>query len=81
MDLSFSTFRTADTCYTLPWLNSGCDALVGRRIGVGFDIDAAHVSESGIVTQHAGTSGRVRVSPITPVDAVRAFLQGRKSNT
>ena len=77
MDLSFSTFRTADACYRLPWLNSGCDALVGRRLGGGFDIDAAHVSQSGIVTQHAGTSGQVRISPITPIEAVRAFLQGK----
>jgi len=66
-----------NACYRLPWLNSGCDALVGRKIGGGFDIDAAHVSQSGIVTQHAGTSGRVRMSPITPVEAVRAFLQGK----
>ncbi len=77
MDLSFSTFRVADACYRLPWLNSGCDALVGRKIGGGFDIDAAHVSQGGIVTQHAGTSGRVRMQPITAVEPVRAFSLGK----
>jgi hypothetical protein len=77
MDLSFFTFRTPETCYRLPWLNSGCDALVQHKMGHGFEMEAAHISRSGIVTQQAGTNGRVRMSPITAVDAVRAFLQGK----
>ena len=77
MDLTFFTLRSPDACYRLPWLNSGCDSLVQRRIGGGFDMEGARISRSGIVTHQAGTSGRVRVSPITSVDAVKAFLQGK----
>jgi hypothetical protein len=76
MDVSFSTFRTPDACYSLPWLNSGCDALVSRRIGSSFDMDATRVSQDGIVTRHDGNSGDLRVSPITATEAVRSFLEG-----
>jgi hypothetical protein len=77
MDLTFFAFRSPETCYRLPWLNPGCDELVQRRIGRGYDIDAAHISRTGIVTQQAGTSGQVRMSPITAIDAVKAFLRGK----
>ncbi|HEV3042075.1 MAG TPA: hypothetical protein VHA33_30220 [Candidatus Angelobacter sp.] len=77
MDLSFFTSHNPDMCYRLPWLNSGCDGLVQAMIGGGFDMDGAHISRSGIVTQHAGTTGDVRMSPITVVEAVKAFLQGK----
>jgi hypothetical protein len=77
MDISFFTLRNADTCYRLPWLNSGCDGLVQRTIGGGFDLDGARASRTGIVTQHGGIAGDVRVSPITVVAAVGAFLQGK----
>ena len=77
MDLSFFGLRDQDMCYRLPWLNSGCDGLVQRNMGGGFDINGAHISRRGIVAQQAGTSGRVRVSPITAVEAVKAFLQGK----
>jgi hypothetical protein len=77
MDLSFFTLRTPDACLRLPWLNSGCDGLVELWIGGGFDLEGARVSQSGIVTQQSGTSGQVRISPITSVDAVKAFLKGK----
>jgi hypothetical protein len=77
MDLSFLALRSPDACYRLPWLNSGCDDLVQARVGGGFDLDGARVSRTGIVTQQSGTSGRVRLSPITSVDAVKAFLKGK----
>jgi hypothetical protein len=77
MDLSFYGLRNLDACYRLPWLNSGCDRLVQRNVGLGFDIDAAHISQRGIVTQQAGTSGQVRIFPITAVAAVKAFLEGK----
>jgi hypothetical protein len=78
MDISFSTFRTPDACYSLPWLNSGCDALVSRRIGSSFDMDATRVSQDGVVTRHDGNSGDLRISPITAIDGVRAFLEGKE---
>jgi hypothetical protein len=78
MDLSFFGVSNTHTCYRVPWLNSGCDGLVQMRIGGGHDLDGAHVSRNGIVTQHAGTTGRVRMSPITAVQAVKAFLQGKR---
>jgi hypothetical protein len=77
MDVSFWTFRTPDACYSLPWLNSGCDALVRRRIGSSFGMDATRVSHDGIVTRHDGNSGHLRISPITATEAVRSFLEGR----
>lgn len=77
MDISFSTFRTPDACYTLPWLNSGCDALVRRRIGSSFGMDATRVSQDGIVTRHDGNSGDLSISPITPIQVVKAFLEGK----
>ena len=76
MDISFSTFRTPEACYTLPWLNPGCDALVSRRIGSSHDIDATRVSQDGIVTRQRGDSGDVRIQPISAIQAVRAFLEG-----
>jgi hypothetical protein len=76
MDISFSTFRTPDACYNLPWLNSGCDALVSHRIGFPFGMDATRVSQHGIVTRHDGNSGDLRVSPITAAEAVQSFLKG-----
>jgi hypothetical protein len=76
MDISFSTFRTPDACYTLPWLNSGCDALVSRRIGSSHDIDASRVSQDGIVTRHRSDSGDVRIQPINAIQVVGAFLEG-----
>ncbi len=76
MDLSFSTFRNLDACYSLPWLNSGCDALVSRRIGLSHDMDAARVSKDGIVTRHDGNSGDLHIQPITATEAVRSFLEG-----
>ncbi len=77
MDISFSTFLNPNTCYKLPWLNSGCDALVRRNIGSSMDMDASRVSQEGIVTRHDGGSGAVRIAPITAIDAVRAFLEGK----
>lgn len=76
MDISFSTFRTLDACYTLPWLNPGCDALVSRQIGSFHDIDATRVSHDGIVTRQRGDSGDVRIQPISAIQVVRAFLEG-----
>lgn len=76
MDISFSTFRTPDACYSLPWLNSGCDALVSRSIGLSFDMDATRVSQDGIVVRQRGDSGDVRICPISAIQVVRAFLQG-----
>ncbi len=76
MDISFSTFRSPDTCYALPWLNSGCDGLVSRKIGSSSGMDASRVSRDGIVTRHDGDSGGVRVSPITAIHVVSNFLEG-----
>jgi hypothetical protein len=78
MDISFFTFRSPDTCYKLPWLNSGCDALVGRQIGLSMDMDASRVSQDGIVTRHDGESGDLRIAPITAINAVSAFLEGKE---
>jgi hypothetical protein len=78
MDVSFSTFGSPDTCYSLPWLNSGCDALASRRIGSSFGMDATRVSQDGIVTRHDGNSGDLRISPITAIQAVQAFLEGQE---
>jgi hypothetical protein len=77
MDLSFFSVGDPDACYRLPWLNAGCDDLVQRAIGGGFDLDGAHISRTGIVTQHAGISGAVRMSAITVGSAVAAFLHGK----
>jgi hypothetical protein len=76
MDMSFYAFGIATASYKLPWLNSGCDALVRRQIGSHSDMDAAHVSQQGLVSQHDGDDGDVRLSPITPADVVKSFLQG-----
>lgn len=77
MDISFSTFRIPDACYSLPWINSGCDALVSRQIGSSHGMDAARVSREGIVVRRDGDSGDVRVSPINAVHVVQSFLKGR----
>lgn len=76
MDVSFSTFRIPDACYNLPWLNSGCDALVSRTIGSWHDMDATRVSREGVVVRRDGDSGDVRVEPISAIQVVRAFLEG-----
>jgi hypothetical protein len=78
MDISFSTYRTPDACYSLPSPNSGCDGLVSQRIGCSLGMDATRVSQHGIVTRHDGNSGDVRVWPITASEAVEAFLKGRE---
>ena len=78
MDTSFSTFRSPTACYKLPWLNSGCDRLVSRTIGLSVDMDASHVSQHGLVTRHDGDSSDVHIGPITPIDAVSAFLEGKQ---
>ena len=48
MDLDFFNFRMPDACYDMPWLNSGCDALAGRKIGMGFGMDVVRVSSDGL---------------------------------
>jgi hypothetical protein len=78
MDISFSTFRTPDACYTLPWLNPGCDALVSRRIGSSHDMDGTRVSQNGIVVRQHGASGDVRIQPINAVEVTQSFLEGSK---
>jgi hypothetical protein len=78
MDISFSTFFDANACYKLPWLNSGSDALVRRKFGWSMDIDASRVSREGIVTRHKGGDGDVRIAPITAIDAMHAFLEGKE---
>jgi hypothetical protein len=78
MDLSFYTSWEENTCYRLPWLNEGCDALVQRTIGGGFDMEAARVSKSGLVTQHFGSRGDTRLSAVTAIEAVKAFLWGKE---
>ena len=77
MDILFSTFRTPNACYSLPWLNSGCDALVSRRIGSHFGLDKTRVSREGIVTRQDGDSGDVLISPIKATEAVSSFLEGK----
>ena len=76
MDLDFFTFRTPDACYDMPWLNSGCDALAGRRIGSGFGMDEARVANSGIVARLDGNAGDIRITPVKAEDVVKAFLHG-----
>jgi hypothetical protein len=78
MDISFSTFFDANACYKLPWLNSGCDALVRRKFGWSMGMDASRVSREGIVTRHKGGDGDVRIAPIKAIDAVHAFLEGKE---
>lgn len=78
MDVAFLALSRPDACYRLPWLNSGCDGLVERRIGGGIGMEGSHVSRSAVVTQHAGTAGDVRVSPITATEVVKASLQGKR---
>ncbi len=78
MDVLFFTSGGTDTCYKLPWLNSGCDALVSRKIGWSMDMDATRVSQDGIVTRHAGDSGDLRLAPITAINVVSAFLGGKE---
>jgi hypothetical protein len=78
MDLSFFTFHSPDTCFKLPWLNSGCDTLVSRKIGWSMDMDASRVSQDGIVTRHDGDSADVRIGPITAINVVHAFLEGKE---
>ncbi len=76
MDMSFYAFGNSTASYRLPWLNSGCDALVGHRIGSHFEMDASHVSREGLVSQHDSDDGDVRLSSITAIDVVRSFLTG-----
>ena len=76
MDISFRTYGNKNASYKLPWLNSGCDALVRNRIGHSLDIDATHVSREGMVSQHSGDDSSVSLSPITSVEVIKAFLQG-----
>jgi hypothetical protein len=76
MDMSFYTYGNKTASYELPWLNSGCDALVRRKIGSHSEMDATHVSREGLVSQHDGDDGDVRLSPITSIEVVKAFLQG-----
>ena len=77
MDLSFLARGSPDTCYQLPWLNSGCDGLILGAFGDGFEMNGARISRDGIVTQQSGASGTVRMSPVTVVTAVTAFLRGK----
>jgi hypothetical protein len=77
MDISFSTFRVPDACYSFPWLNWGCDGLVGRRIGSSFGMNASSVSQGGIVVRQDGDSGDFRIGPINAVQVVHSFLQGK----
>lgn len=76
MDLEIHSFRDPNACYRLPWLNSGCDALVSRHIGFHSQMKAGRVSSKGIVTRHNGDSSQVRIGPITAVQVVRSFLEG-----
>ena len=78
MDILIRTYRDSDPCYLLPWLNVGCDALVQRRVGMGFDLEGSRVSKRGIVTQHQGKGSSVTLQPITAVDITQAFLQGKE---
>jgi len=76
MDVELQTYRDPKACYRLPWLNSGCDALVSGRVGSGFQMDASRVSRNGIVTRHDGDSSHVRISPISAIQVVKSYLQG-----
>jgi hypothetical protein len=76
MDMSFYTYGNKTASYKFPWLNSGCDALVRRKIGSHSEMNATHVSREGMVSQHDGDDGDVRLSPITSIEVVKAFLQG-----
>jgi hypothetical protein len=73
-DLSFYAYGQNDSCYRLPWLNAGCDALIQRKIGMGFELDAARISKQGIVAQHKGKRSSTTLQPITAVDVTKAFL-------
>lgn len=77
-DLSFYAYGQNDSCYRLPWLNAGCDALIRGKIGMGFELDAARVSKQGIVAQHQGKRNSTTLQPITAVDVTAAFLQGHQ---
>ena len=76
MDLDFFTFRSLDACYDMPWLNAGCDALAGRKVGSGFGMDVGRVSRNGLVVRLDGDSGGIRVSPVRAENVVKAFLNG-----
>lgn len=76
MDLGFLTFRSPEACYDMPWLNSGCDALAGRRVGSGLRMDAGRVSRNGLVTRLDGDSASVSIRPVRAEDVVKAFLSG-----
>jgi hypothetical protein len=78
MDMSFLNFGSPDTCYRLPWLNSGCDELVRMKIGHSLDMDSSRVSRDGIVTYHDGDLSDVHIAPITAINAVQAFLKGKQ---
>jgi hypothetical protein len=77
-DLLFYAYGENDSCYRLPWLNAGCDALVQRKIGMGFELDASHVSKYGIVAQHSGKRSSTSLQPITASDVTKAFLKGHQ---
>ena len=76
MDWNLSTFRTPEACYRLPRLNTGCDRLVARQFGFGSHMKASRVGREGIVTRQSGISSDIHLSPITVVQAVKAFLEG-----
>lgn len=78
MDLDLQSFHDPKACYRLPWINSGCDALVSRCVGSGFEMNASRVSRNGIVTRHDGDSSHVRISSINPIQVVKSFLEGAK---
>ena len=76
MDWNLSTFRTPEACYRLPRLNIGCDRLVARQFGFGSQMKASRVGPQGIVTRQSGINSDIHLSPITVVQAVKAFLEG-----
>jgi hypothetical protein len=39
-------------------------------------MDATHVSQDGLVSQHSGDDGDVWLSPITATDVIKSFLEG-----
>jgi hypothetical protein len=77
-DISFYAYGQNDSCYRLPWLKTGCDALIQRKIGMGFELDAARVSKQGVVAQHKGKSSSTTLQPISAVDVTKSFLQGHQ---
>jgi hypothetical protein len=76
MDWNLSTFQTPEACYRLPRLNAGCDKLVARQFGFGSQMKASRVGRQGIITRQHGIDSGIRLSPISVVQAVKAFLEG-----